>query len=150
MHLLILACSAKKTETADPLPAIDMYQGVLFSVLKKALREDPSLGSKLKILIVSAKYGLIQADTNIYYYDLKMTPKNAVLQKKSNTLRLKNILKAEMPETIVFAAGKTYLQSIDFTNISIPVEFINGEIGIMLHQLKVWLNTVCQEGNNAN
>lgn len=150
MHILILSCSAKKKDTKDSLPALDMYQGVLFSVLKKALKDRPILRNELKILIVSAKYGLIHSDTVIQCYDLKMTPKIAAEQKESNTLRLRKVLTGAMPKSIVFAAGHTYLQSIDFTNISVPVKFINGEIGTMLHLLKVWLNTVCEEDNDAN
>lgn len=150
MHLLILSCSAKKAENTELLPAIDRYSGVLFSVLKKALRENPNLSNKLQILIVSAKYGLIRADTKIPDYNLKMTPQNAALQKETNTLRLHQIIDAAKPESIVFAAGRTYFQSIDFVNVSVPVKYINGEIGTMLHLLKTWLIAVCQEDNDAN
>ena len=40
-RLLILSCSQRKHETQEPLPAIERYNGPLFFVLRRFLRECP-------------------------------------------------------------------------------------------------------------
>ena len=61
MHILLMSCSSKKNNTGRPIPAIDLYNGVFFSVYKKAIKAFPNISSKIKVLIISAKYGLIEA-----------------------------------------------------------------------------------------
>ena len=93
-------------------------------------------------VIVSAKYGLISADKLIDYYDLKMTSEIAASQRFMNTDRLNNIIRDIHPQSIVVVMGKTYLKSIDFVRFDVPITFISGSIGIMLHDLKKWLNNM--------
>lgn len=64
--LLLIACSARKLEGAHS--AIDLYQGVLFDVLRKWM---PAKNAP-EVFIISANYGLIAADTVITGYDRQM------------------------------------------------------------------------------
>ncbi len=75
-YILLLAYSQWKRPASGLLPAIERYDGVNFRVLQKAKREG-YLPENLDILILSAKYGLIEANTSIENYDLKMTKQQA-------------------------------------------------------------------------
>lgn len=62
---LILACSARKLDT--PARAVDIYQGALFRMGKEYAEQ-----RGMKIVILSALYGLLEADQVIEPYNLKM------------------------------------------------------------------------------
>ena len=145
MQYLLLSCSNKKNKYDTPVAAIDLYNGVFFSVYRKALRNNPKLASCVKLIIISAKYGLIEDTDILSFYDQKMSLENANQQRKENTEKLKALIIRDKPQSLTAIMGRTYLQSIDLSDIPIPTEIINGEIGVMLHNLKVWLNTVTEE-----
>lgn len=68
--LLIMMCSKSKRKLQNS-PAIDVYNGTRYMMLRKRRPDD------LRILIVSAKYGLIEPDTEISWYDKIMTREKA-------------------------------------------------------------------------
>src|ERR1700693_6189826 len=74
-RLLIVACSKRKKPTNKQMPAIERYDGPAFRVLRKFLREQQ--GPVPRVLILSGKYGLIDAVTPIRDYDFRMTPATA-------------------------------------------------------------------------
>lgn len=145
MHYLLLSCSNRKTAFETPVRAIDLYNGVFFSVYKKALRSEPTLSSCIKLMVISAKYGLIEDNAYISYYDQRMTASVAAKQRDSNTAKLKSFIERDKPESIVIVMGSVYLQSIDYSDMTIPYRVINGEIGTMLHDLKEWLKSLPKE-----
>jgi hypothetical protein len=59
-RLLILSCSQRKAPWEGDLPALDRYDGPAFRVLRKYLRTHSD--DSLAILILSAKFGLIEAE----------------------------------------------------------------------------------------
>jgi hypothetical protein len=61
-YLLIVSCSQRKRSELGPLPTLERYDGVHFRVLRKARREG-YWPEKLNVLIVSARYGLLELDT---------------------------------------------------------------------------------------
>ena len=75
--LRIVACSQRKRRDSGLLPAIERYDGLYFRVLRKARREG-YWPANLDVLIVSAKYGLLELHTAIENYDLRMTPEQAM------------------------------------------------------------------------
>jgi hypothetical protein len=111
-------------------------------VYKKALRNYPYLKSDLKLLIISAKYGLIEDSELISFYDLKMNSESASRQQNNNTSKLQALIERDHPQSLTVVMGKTYMQSIDLSEIRIPIKTINGEIGSMLHGLKEWLGAI--------
>lgn len=56
-YLLILSCSKTK-KNIDRTPAIELYDGMYYKVLKK----NYPTNANLDILILSAKYGLIESN----------------------------------------------------------------------------------------
>lgn len=145
MYLIIISCSARKLDTQKPTPAIDLYTGVFYGVLKKALREHPELKDRITVAIVSAKYGLMSSDTPITTYDRKMTPQIAAKQRTANTKRLFEIVKRTKPQTIFSVMGKTYQDSIDFSVIDVPVKRISGSLGYLLRDFKVLLQQIAEK-----
>ena len=59
-HLLILGCSDRKRAANGKLPALDLYDGVNFRVLRTFLNEH-GWPPGLCVKILSAKYGLLDA-----------------------------------------------------------------------------------------
>src|SRR4051794_5911479 len=89
-RLLVISCSQRKVLDEKPIPAVDRYDGPAFRVLRKYLREvhDPSL----TVQILSAKYGLIDAEYPIPYYDCRMTRPVASTMKPEALERAKRVL----------------------------------------------------------
>ena len=71
--LLLIACSQRKIFEQTARPAWDVYDGVIYRVLKKRLGPRGRWPTGFEILIVSAKYGVIRPEKPILPYDQKMT-----------------------------------------------------------------------------
>lgn len=141
-RLLILSCSQRKHETQELLPAIERYNGPLFFVLRRFLRECPRQARQLDVYILSAAYGLIPGDFPIAWYDRKMNLSRAIeLQPYVNTTFL------DLPRykyaSICFVLGTTYLKAFAGTQGLIPDHtepiIAHGPIGKKQTQLKKWL-----------
>lgn len=87
-NLLIIACSATKRPDPYPILAIDRYDGPIYRVLRKAKKEG-RWPDQLEILILSAQYGLIEANKPIDFYDCQMTPIRAKKLRSSVSKKLK-------------------------------------------------------------
>ena len=141
-QLLILSCSQRKHPSQKPLPALERYNGPLFFVLRRFLRECPREAAQLDVYILSAVYGLIPGDFTTSFYDQKMNRARLTwLQPQINTT-FSNIIRNNYV-SICFVLGKTYLTAFnDFQN-SIPALtesiVVYGPIGKKQTQLKKWL-----------
>lgn len=70
--LLIIACSQRKKIGLPAAAAWDIYDGVIYRVLKKRLGPRNTWPDWLDVLIVSAKYGVIRPGRRIRPYDQTM------------------------------------------------------------------------------
>lgn len=70
--LLIIACSQRKASGLSAGAAWDVYDGVLYRMLKKRLGPPSSWPAWLDVLIVSARYGVIRPGRRIRTYDQTM------------------------------------------------------------------------------
>lgn len=68
-RLLILSCSKQKNSKSELLPALERYDGPNFRVVRRYLQEIQVTSAKATILILSAKFGLIEASQPIPDYD---------------------------------------------------------------------------------
>lgn len=141
-YLLIIACSQRKRPDPGLLPAIERYDGVNFRVLQKAKREG-YLPGNLDILILSAKYGLLEAKTPIENYDLKMTKQRAKELQTRVSKGLDNYLSKTKYDEIFVNLGKTYLTAIaasdKISQLNQKIIYATGGIGQKMSQMKEWL-----------
>jgi uncharacterized protein DUF6884 len=147
-HLLILACSQRKREDAGLLPAIERYDGVNFRLLHKAKREG-YWPAGLRVLILSAKYGLLEADEPIENYDLRMTRDHAMGFQESVSHHLNEVLGEADWHGIFVNLGRDYLPAIaaasELSRFGDSVFYAQGGIGERMAQLKKWLLTIRHE-----
>ena len=137
-YLLILACSQRKNKTRSPAPAIHLYDGVNYRVLRKILLEK-GWPPGLMIKIISAKYGLIDATMLIEPYDQRLDARSAAIISKRTISKLE---KLPTPERIFVNLGKDYLpsvQGIQSVFVDSKVEYAVGPIGMKMQAMKRWL-----------
>lgn len=144
-RLLILGCSLRKRSDDMPLPAIERYDGVAYRVLQRHLRLHPADADpqQLQVRILSAAYGLLEADTLIDWYDQRMTPARAAeLQPQiaPAALRLLSPFPPNSTNAIFVHAGAPYRHALGDAFITDPrVTYAVGGMGSQLSHLKWWL-----------
>jgi hypothetical protein len=124
------------------LPALERYDGVHFRVLRKARREGYWL-ENLDALIVSAKYGLLELNTPIENYDLRMTSKQATQLRPIVAHVLAERIKSMAYAEIFLNIGKMYHQSLGDWDVGLSrdtiVIYASGGIGQRSRQMRDWL-----------
>lgn len=127
--LVITSCCKRKSQ--DPGRAMDVYQGQLFKQVK-SLCEDHGYNWR----ILSAKYGLITPDAWIYPYDQKMNLARAMELRADIAPELEDLW--EFYPKILVIMGHLYRTVIPPRLLLDPkVTVVNGQIGEMLHQVKL-------------
>ena len=141
-RLLILSCSQRKHTSQDLLPAIERYNGPLFFVLRRFIRECPCEAKQLDVHILSATYGLIAGDFPTPLYDQKMNMARVVELQPQVKTTFSSLLQNNYA-SICLVLGNTYLKTFEGFHDLIPKlsEFIitYGPIGKKQTQLKKWL-----------
>ena len=142
MHrLLVISCSQRKTPDEAAIPAILRYDGPAFRVLRKYRREVRD--SSLAILILSAKYGLIDAERPIPRYDCRMTRASASAMKPDVLAKAKRILGSKDWDAIGLCASRDYQIALEglsrFAPEGAPFDLIQGGLGLRLKGLRDWL-----------
>jgi hypothetical protein len=140
-HLLILACSKTKNHTPSPAPAIHIYDGVNFRVIRKTFRER-GWPPGLQIKILSAKYGLIDATKIIKPYDQRLDKKRATGIKRHVVSEL---AKVPAPKTVFVNLGAEYLPAVDGLQQLFPeseITYAEGAIGLKMKAMKNWLENL--------
>jgi hypothetical protein len=133
-RLLLLSCSQRKLDTPGRIAALRRYDGPAFRVLRKYLlsRRDPCL----KVLIVSAKYGLIPAEKRISDYDLRLDAHRASSLQRVVTDGLRDARNRVRPESTLLCMSKLYLTCLEETR---GMEIASPGQGRKLAHLKAWL-----------
>lgn len=110
--LLVQSCSATKNQVTEPTRALDVYDGYFFRIIKKAKREG-AFDSDIDICILSAKYGIIDAEDAIKTYDQRMTPSRAEELRESVTDDIRKRVEEKEYGEVVLNLGKDYLRAVD-------------------------------------
>jgi len=155
-YLLIVACSQRKRSDVGLLPAIERYDGGTYRLLRKAKREG-YWPEGLDVLILSAKYGLIQASTPIANYEQRMSKERASELKAQIMQSLQRYTLQNVYHEVYIELGEDYYSAIgDFSQIFESSLMVHGQgrIGERLARLKQWLTTRCKResvgiGNRA-
>jgi len=138
--LLIISCSNRKKKAQGKTKAFNLYDGVVFRMIKKLEREK-IFPNNLEILILSAHYGLIEWHKNVALYDRVMTHKRTREIKEKVRKQLMGALKRTKPEEIFCCLGKNYWKSIEepLGKLQIPIRVAQGRIGEKLSETKQWI-----------
>jgi hypothetical protein len=141
-YLLIMTCSQRKRLNPELLPALERYDGVHFRVLRKARREG-YCPDHLDVLIISAKYGLLELDTAIKYYDLRMTLAQARRLRPTIVPHLAQRIQA-LPYTEIFLnVSKVYSKALEDWERALRrdtrVLYASGGMGQRAQQMRNWL-----------
>ncbi|MDW7997988.1 MAG: hypothetical protein RMI30_00830 [Thermodesulfovibrio sp.] len=128
------------------MEAWELYDGVIFRMLKKIEREE-GFPENLSIIILSAKYGFIKPSDYISYYDHRLDSKTYMKPFLLNSL--KKQVECYHISKIFICLGKDYLSAIEGfeTIFSKKTQFLyaTGGIGLKMSQLKKWIQTLKEE-----
>ena len=140
-RLLILSCSQRKRPGVGLLPAIDRYDGPAFRVLRKYLREDANRAPR--VMVLSAKYGLIDASDTIRDYDLRMSAALARRLRRDVVASLPERIRASSSEVVGICLGRQYRLAVEGFEETLEkrvrVDWLEGGLGKRLTELHRWL-----------
>ena len=139
--LVVLGCSATKFEVKGTVPAVHLYDGPMYRVLRSFLRSY-RWPTKLSLGILSAKYGLIGSMALVRHYDQRMTSERASKLKENVTSTLKELSVGH--QNVHLVLGKDYREAIDDSVLrqNARVSYADGPIGMKLHSFSQLLQ--CQ------
>lgn len=149
--LLVQSCSASKNRMKEPTPAMDVYSGYFFKIIKKAAREQ-AMRDDLDIRILSAKYGLLDPEDCIEYYDQKMDRSRAAELRDSVITDIETQIDKYGYSRIVVNLGEPYKKAIEGLDQRVDPEvlFIEGDgIGNKGHELKRFIRGRRESGEAA-
>lgn len=142
LTLYLLACS--KTKAAEACQARDLYQGQLFTLCRAYVEKQ---GAEYDYLILSAYYGLLSPDEEIFPYEkslCEMTRLDRIHW--ANWVWQEGFFRAGLHQSllrpytkVVFLAGEPYREFLTklITSLGIPVEVPMEGLGI--GEQKAWL-----------
>jgi len=135
--LLVQSCSKSKNRQIEPVEPLELYSGYFFKIIKKAIR-DGEFQDDIDLCVLSAKYGLVNSENKISYYDQRMDADRAAEIRAEITAELHEKVSNQGYDYVVFNLGSEYRSAIgDFSDLSASVQFIDAEgIGCKGHTLK--------------
>jgi len=137
-YLLIISCSERKTQIFIPTPAIELYDGPFFKMIRK-LKSECVFPNNIHVLIISAKYGVLGLHDLIEKYDKKMTEKRAKELKDRIKEKLGELLSNKNFKEIFVCMGKNYRLVLDDFDSDIPIIYVDGKIEEKLSQMREWI-----------
>lgn len=143
-RLLLLGCTRQKRPEPELTPAVDRYDGPLFRILRKYQRENLIQSSEIDTYILSAKFGLLAANTLIPDYDLVMTKKQARSLQDKVVNDYKRLVSSNEYKDAFISFGKFYwhvFEGYEKVIKSTKQAYIaTGSMGRRQSQLLSWLN----------
>jgi len=105
--MVIAGCSQRKTATAIPVPALDLYQGGCIPALRARAAGQPELLART--WIISAEHGLLHAKTLVLPYDRRMDPIRALALRSQVDHRLEaDCRRRGTPRAVLVIAEPVY------------------------------------------
>lgn len=126
--LLVQSCSATKHEVAEPTPALEVYDGYFYRIIKKAIREN-EFRSDIDICILSAEHGILAQDDYITSYDRRMSASRADELQEAVTESLTQRINEGNYESVVLNVGSIYRRAIGNleSSTNVAVSAIDGK-----------------------
>lgn len=105
--LVIVGCSRRKASTAEPIAALDLYQGGVVPRLRARVAGQPAL--RRRIRIISAEHGLVHANTRLLPYDRHLNRARArELRPAVNTTIRQEAVMGRAPTHVLVVAEPPY------------------------------------------
>lgn len=125
--LLVQSCSQTKRDVDRQVPALDLYTGYFFKIIKKAIREG-EIRDDLDICILSAKHGLLSTQERIGNYERRMDAAQAAELNAQVVSDLRERIRAAGYERVVVNMGAVYREAIEgFAGpLNVEVQHIEG------------------------
>lgn len=108
--LVIIGCSRRKAPVSMPIPALGLYEGNGVPLLRSRIGGSPP--HRERVLILSARHGLIGADEPIRPYDQRMTLQRAYDLNVSCCPELSERLRRDPVEEALLLMEPRYLAAI--------------------------------------
>lgn len=140
--LLVLACSARKSAEVRRGPAWEVYDGRVYQVLKKLLRDRPAWEDVVEILIVSARHGVIDSQQTIGTYDERLTPDRSAVLSGRTAGQIRQLVAGRGYHDAHTNLGRAYRAAVpDLAAILSPlaIEWASGGIGARNAQTRAWV-----------
>ena len=140
-YLLIIPCSKIKKDLFN-VSALELYDGPFYRIIRKDLQKN------IDILILSAKYGLIDSTELISPYDQKMIKTRAEELSHEVMEKLESAFRHNHYDEIFITLGKIYMIALEESENILDkhnVYWGSGQIGERLHELKTWLQIITNE-----
>lgn len=140
-QLLVLGCSQRKAQSPGVTPAMFRYDGPVYQDFRSFLRKHV-WPEDLDVVILSAKFGLIGALTEIEHYDQRMDRATAVELAPAVGETAKGW--TSRYESIHFCLGKDYLSAFpqDYEPLWNRAEIFDGPIGIKRQRLGTFIRSL--------
>ncbi len=138
MRLLIVGCSKAKSPDPGLLPARSRYQGTFWKVIRRALREHPTLDQELDILVISAEFGAIDDHHLIPWYERRMSHERASALREQIVATINTRIRQSKYDNILICLGADYRPALVGAHLA-NAYVTTGGIGEQAHQLKQWL-----------
>lgn len=137
-ELLILGCSQAKRQYGTPLPALEVYDGPYYRVLRKFLREY-QWPSNVAVSALSAEHGLFGVIKDIGHYNRRMDPETAA-QMIPQCLQVLRKWEGDYAN-VHLALGQDYRAAIQtaLDKTSMDVSYLAGSIALKQKQVKDFL-----------
>ncbi len=140
---LIVSCSRTKAASPEPMPAIQRYDGPAYRVLRKFLDEAPDASQSLDVYVLSAEFGLIEAETEIQAYDRLMTASRAEELHQQVMDAVQKEIGPRNYSEVFLSMSRLYLKAIEgidrLLDSKTKVITSNRTTGQSLTDLKKWL-----------
>jgi hypothetical protein len=147
--LLIIACSKRKARGMRVATAWDLYDGVVYRMLKKRLGPRNNWPPWLDVLIVSARYGVIPPGKRICTYDQTM-PKNGEPERWAG--KLHRMIARQAYDFVHVNLGRRYLTAVGNVAGLFPkaeVAFAAGGIGRRVAATAAWVSARFSTGQTV-
>jgi len=141
-YLLVQSCSARKQYFEQPVPALELYDGYFYRIIKNSAQYQTGTPD-VDIRIISAKHGILRPDEPIGYYEQQMDTERAQQLRDSIVPALQEVVQEGEYDRVVINLGKQYQKAVEgfAESIDVPVTQIDGDgIGEKGHILKRFLN----------
>jgi hypoxanthine phosphoribosyltransferase len=114
---VIVGCSRRKLDTAAPVPALDLYQGWCVPQLRQRVGTAPDF--RARSLVLSARHGLVGADTPLTAYEQPLTPQRAAELRDPVREALREHLAAYPTEQALLLLEPAYLDLVGIVPVSV-------------------------------